>query len=36
MDLRIRDLQTQLSQIKLAMDAEAKDHARVNHQQNET
>uniref|UniRef100_A0A914Y884 Uncharacterized protein n=1 Tax=Panagrolaimus superbus TaxID=310955 RepID=A0A914Y884_9BILA len=36
MDLRIRDLQTQLSQLKLTMDAEAKDRDRVNKQQTDT
>uniref|UniRef100_A0AC34GPB2 Uncharacterized protein n=1 Tax=Panagrolaimus sp. ES5 TaxID=591445 RepID=A0AC34GPB2_9BILA len=36
MDLRIRDLQTQLSQLKLTMDAEAKDRERVNKQQTDT
>uniref|UniRef100_A0AC35FSA3 Uncharacterized protein n=1 Tax=Panagrolaimus sp. PS1159 TaxID=55785 RepID=A0AC35FSA3_9BILA len=36
MDLRMRDLQTQLSQLKLTMDAEAKDRARVQQQQTDT
>jgi hypothetical protein len=32
----MRDLQTQLSQLKLTMDAEAKDRARVQQQQTDT